>query len=94
MDLNVVQELTLYSNISPHIRCSVQQLLSSVSPAPADAPRETPLPRSAAAQQPRSQFGAAGALLCGLPPLWKSCVAASLQWVGEKQWKKIFTTQT
>lgn len=62
-------------------RCPVQQLLPSVPPAPADAAGETPLPGSAAAQHSRCQFGAAGALLCGLPALWKICVGVALQWV-------------
>lgn len=70
---------SVYSNTSPHPRHPVQQLLPSVSPAPADAAREAPLPGSTAAQHPRSQLGAASAFLCGLPPLRKSCVVASLQ---------------
>lgn len=71
--------LRLIQRTSSHPRRPVQQLLPSVSPALADAAGETPLPGSAAAQRTGSQFGAAGALLCGLPPLWKSCVAAALQ---------------
>lgn len=67
------------NNTISHLRWPLQQLLPSVSPAPADAAGETPLSGSAAAQHPGSQFGAAGALLCGLPPLWKSCVGAALQ---------------
>lgn len=69
----------LFQPISSDPRCPLQQLLPSVSPAPPDAAEETPPPGSAAAQRPGSRFGAACALLCGLPPLWKRCVAAALQ---------------
>lgn len=73
--------LPLFQHTSSRPRLPVQQLLPSVSPALADAAGETALPGSEAAQYSRSQFGASGALLCGLPSLWKSCVAAALQWV-------------
>lgn len=102
MDGNVVQVTSVYSNTFSHPRRPVQQLLPSVSPAPADAAEETPLPWSAAAQHPWYQLGAASAFLCGLPPLRKSCVVASLQrvcfknflvWRENQQQKKIHYTK-
>lgn len=62
-------------------RCPVQQLLPSVSQAPAETAGETPLPGAAVAQQLGLQRGAPGALLRGLSTVWQSCVDSSLQWV-------------
>lgn len=65
--------------MTPPLRCPVQQLLPSVSPAPAETAGETPLHGAAPAQQPGLLRGAPGALLRGLSPLWECRVDSPIQ---------------
>lgn len=65
--------------MTPPLRCPIQQLLPSVSPAPAETAGETPLHGAAPAQQPGLLRGAPGALLRGLPPLWECRVDSPIQ---------------
>lgn len=71
-----------------HGRWPVQKVLPTVSPALEDDAGEASQSGSAAPQLSRSHFSSAGTLLRGLPPLWKSCVGAAVQWVGLKMWKE------
>lgn len=65
--------------MAAHLRCPVQQLLPSVSPAPAETAGETPLLGAPVAQQLGHHRGAPGALLCGLSKVWECRVDSSLQ---------------
>lgn len=71
-----------------HGRWPVQKVLPTVSPALEDDAGEASQSGSAAPQLSGSHFSSAGTLLRGLPPLWKSCVGAAVQWVGLKMWKE------
>lgn len=60
-------------------RFPVPKLLPPVPPAYGDAAWETPLPGTPSPQHSRPRPDTAGALLCGLPPIRKGCVAHPLQ---------------